>query len=302
MLNEESKERLIKAIFTLKKENEEISDEDLAIAQDLIETHPDLTDLDRKIVKLRIYRGMMYREITDLLELEKSHTAQNRFHASTGKITKLMYTTKRLNGDKSEKLSKLMKTRNSLLALRRAGIETIGKLTECLKNQGDLREVKLDASRIASVIYYLDRDGYDLRKFVTDHRLLEEFEELDRRNYVHVDHLEVMLKNCSRVKSVKRVTNSYTVSSKTEFGSFDVELNDSQILRLKISIKSTEDQYTLNAEIEETESFEEFEYQKTVSREVSTDSENLESALNFLLFVSRKSVNQKGTTHVRSCT
>ena len=291
MLNEESKERLIKAIFTLKKENEEISDEDLAIAQDLIETHPDLTDLDRKIVKLRIYRGMMYREITDLLELEKSHTAQNRFHASTGKITKLMYTTKRLNGDKSEKLSKLMKTRNSLLALRRAGIETIGKLTECLKNQGDLREVKLDASRIASVIYYLDRDGYDLRKFVTDHRLLEEFEELDRRNYVHVDHLEVMLKNCSRVKSVKRVTNSYTVSSKTEFGSFDVELNDSQILRLKISIKSTEDQYTLNAEIEETESFEEFEYQKTVSREVSTDSENLESALNFLLFVSRKSVN-----------
>lgn len=291
MLNAEAKDRLIKAVFILKKEDEEISNEDLKLAEELIETHPDLTDLDRKIVKLRIYRGMMYREITDLLELEKSHTAQNRFHASTSKISKIMYTTKRLNGDKSEKLSKLMKTRNSLLALRRANIYTIGQLTERLKSQGHLQEVKLTASQIASVIYYLDRDGYDLRKLVTDKRLLEEFEELDRRNYVHVSQLESMLKNCSRVKSVERITNSYTSSSKTEFGSFDVELNDSQVLRLKVSIKSTEDRYALNAEIEETESFEGFEYQKTVSREVSTDSENLSSALNFLLFVSRKSVN-----------
>ena len=291
MLNEEAKDRLIKAVFILKKEDEEISDEDLKLAEELIETHPDLTDLDRKIVKLRIYRGLMYREITDLLELEKSHTAQNRFHASAGKISKIMYTTKRLNGDKSEKLSKLMKTRNSLLALRRANIYTIGQLTDRLKSQGHLQEVKLATSQIASVIYYLDRDGYDLRKLVTDKRLLEEFEELDRRNYVHVSQFESMLENCSRVKSVERITNSYTSSSKTEFGSFDVELNDSQTLRLKVSIKSIEDEYALNAEIEETESFEGFEYQKTVSREVSTDSENLSSALNFLLFLSRKSVN-----------
>ena len=159
MLNEEAKDRLIKAVFILKKEDEEISDEDLKLAEELIETHPDLTDLDRKIVKLRIYRGMMYREITDLLELEKSHTAQNRFHASAGKISKIMYTTKRLNGDKSEKLSKLMKTRNSLLALRRANIYTIGQLTDRLKSQGHLQEVKLATSQIASVIYYLDRDG-----------------------------------------------------------------------------------------------------------------------------------------------
>ena len=291
MLNEEAKDRLIKAVFILKKEDEEISDEDLKLAEELIETHPDLTDLDRKIVKLRIYRGLMYREITDLLELEKSHTAQNRFHASAGKISKIMYTTKRLNGDKSEKLSKLMKTRNSLIALRRANIYTVGQLTDRLKSHGHLQEVKLATSQIASVIYYLDRDGYDLRKLVTDKRLLDEFEELDRRNYVHVDQLESMLKNCSRVKSVERITNSYTSSSKTEFCSFDVELNDSQTLRLKVSIKSIEDEYALNAEIEETESFEGFEYQKTVSREVSTNSENLESALNFLLFVSRKSIN-----------
>ena len=35
MLNEESKDRLIKAIFILKKEDEEIPDEDLKLAEEL---------------------------------------------------------------------------------------------------------------------------------------------------------------------------------------------------------------------------------------------------------------------------
>ena len=283
MLNEEAKDRLIKAIFILKKEDEEISDEDLKLAEELIETHPDLTDLDRKIVKLRIYRGMMYREITDLLELEKSHTAQNRFHASTGKISKIMYTTKRLNGDKSEKLSRLMKTRNSLLALRRAGIETIGKLTERLKNQGHLREVKLAKSKIASVIYYLDRDGYDLRKLVIDKDLLTEFEDLDRRNYVHVDQLQDLIACQKLVNLVERATNSYTISSKTEFGSFDVFLSNGSKVRLRATIKSLESYYELSVDIESSKKYERFDFSEKMTHSVSTKSENLEEALQFLL-------------------
>ena len=286
MLNEEAKDRLIKAVFILKKEDEEISDEDLKLAEELIETHPDLTDLDRKIVKLRIYRGMMYREITDLLELEKSHTAQNRFHASTSKISKIMYTTKRLNGDKSEKLSKLMKTRNSLIALRRAGIETIGKLTDRLKNQGNLQEVELSTSRIASVIYYLDRDGYDLRKLVTDKWLLEEFEELDRRNYVHVDQLQDLISSQKLVSLVERATNSYTSSSKTEFGSFDVFLSNRSKVRLRATIKPLESHYELSVDIESNKNYDRFDYSEKMTHSVSTNSENLEESLQFLLFSS----------------
>ena len=283
MLNEESKDRLIKAIFILKKDDEEISEEDLKLAEELIETHPDLTELDRKIVKLRIYRGMMYREITDLLELEKSHTAQNRFHASTSKIRKIMYTTKRLNGDKSEKLSKLMKTRNSLLALRKAGIETINELTERLKSQGHLREVKLSQIKIASVIYYLDRDGYDLRKLVTDKHLLEEFEDLDRRNYVHVDQLQDLIASQKLVNLVERATNSYTISSKTEFGSFDVFLSNGSKVRLRATIKPLEGYYELSVDIESSKKYEKFDYSDKMTYSVSTKSENLEEALQFLL-------------------
>lgn len=291
MLNEEAKERLIKAIFILKKEDEEISDEDLQLAQELIESHPKLTDLDRKIVKLRIYRGLKFREIAELLDLKSMQYATNRFQSATHKIRLVMYTTKRLDGDETEKLSKLIKTRKSLLALRRARIETIGKLSDHLRLNGRLRNVELDTAKAASMIYYLDCDGYDLRKLVTDEELLEEFEELDRRNYLHVDQFESLLKNRTRVESVERVTNSYASSSKTEFGSFDVKLKDSTTLRLKMSVKPISGQYELTAEIEEAESFEGFDYTKKVSKSVSTDSENLTSALDFILFISGKSTN-----------
>lgn len=283
MLNAEAKDRLIKAVFILKKEDKEISNEDLKLAEELIETHPDLTDLDRKIVKLRIYRGMMYREITEILELEKSHTAQNRFHASTGKITKLMYTTKRLNGDTSEKLSKLMKTRNSLLALRRAGIETIGQLTDHLKKYGKLKDPRFSLDTAASIVYYLDRDGYDLRKLVTDIQLLEEFEELDRRNYIHVDQLQDLIARQKSVDLVERATNSYTISSKTEFGSFDVFLSNGSKVRLRATIKSLESYYELSVDIESSKKYDRFDCSDKMTHSVSTKSENLEEALQFLL-------------------
>ena len=99
MLTEEVKERLIKAIFVLREDGEEISDEDLQLAQELIETYPELSDLDRKILKLRIYRGLKFREIAELLDLKYLQYATSRFQSATRKIRRRMYTTKRLNGD-----------------------------------------------------------------------------------------------------------------------------------------------------------------------------------------------------------
>lgn len=282
MLNEETKDRLIKAIFTLKKEDEEISDEDLKLAEELIETHPDLTDLDRKIVKLRIYQSMTYREITDLLEIEKSHTAQNRFNQSMSKIRKSLRKFSRPD-DGTEQLSDLMKNRKGLNGLKMSQIYTIGQLTDHLKKFGKLKDPRFLLDTAASIIYYLDRDGYDLRKLVTDKRLLEEFEELDRRNYVQVDQLQDLIKSQKSVNLVERVTNSYTGSSKTEFGSFDVFLSNGSKVRLRATIKPLESHYELSVDIESSKKYERFDYSEKMTHSVSTDSENLEEALQFLL-------------------
>lgn len=280
----EIQERLIKEIYARK---ELATVEDLNYVLDLIDTDSNISEVDRKIVKLRIIRGLTYREISRILDLEKEHTAQNRFKSTMRYLRKQLRIHNRPD-DGTEQLSKILSNKNDLLKLSRHGIYTVGQFMKILKEE----DLLIKAPIVSSIVYTLELSSHkDLRSIIKNHQVLEDLEDIDRRNYVHVDQLEAMLKNCSRVKSVERITNSYTTSSKTEFGSFDVELNDSQVLRLKVSIKSTEDQYALNAEIEETESFEGFEYQKTVSREVSTDSENLDSALNFLLFVSRKSVN-----------
>lgn len=260
--------------------------EDLNYVQDLIENDSNISDLDRRIVKLRIIKGLKYREISRILDLEKEHTAQNRFKSTMRYLRKRLRIHNRPD-DGTERLSKILSNRNDILKLSRHGIYTVGQFMKILKEE----DLLIKAPIVSSIVYTLELSGHkDLRSIIKNRQVLEDLEDIDRRNYVHVDQLEAMLKNCSRVKSVERITNSYTTSSKTEFGSFDVELNDSQVLRLKVSIKSIEEEYSLNAEIEETESFEGFEYQKTVSREVSTDSENLSSALNFLLFVSRKSI------------
>lgn len=282
MLNEEAKDRLIKAIFILKKEDEEVADEDLKLAEELIETHPDLTDLDRKIVKLRIYRSMTYREITDLLEIEKSHTAQNRFNQSMSKIRKSLRKSSRPD-DGTEQLSNLMKNRKGLNGLKMSQIYTIGQLTDHLKKYGKLKDPRFSLDTAVSIIYYLDRDGYDLRKLVADKRLLEEFEELDRRNYVQVDQLQDLIESQKLVNLVERVTNSYTGSSKTEFGSFDVFLSNGSKVRLRATIKPLESHYELSVDIESSKKYERFEYSEKMTHSVSTDSDNLEEALQFLL-------------------
>lgn len=282
MLTEEVKKRLIKAIFILKKEDEEISEEELKIVQDLIENHADLADLDRKIVKLRIFRLMTFREITDFLHLEKSHTALNSFDRSTRKIRRSLLMHERLD-DGTKRLSDLIKNRKGLRSLNLSQIFTIGQLTDHLKKYGKLKDSRFTTNTAASIIYYLDRDGYDFRRLVTDKDLLEEFEELDRRNYVHVEQIESLLKNCSRVRSVKRITNSYTISSKTEFGSFDVCLSNRSKVRLRAMIKSLENYYDINADIESSKKYERFDYSEKMTRSVSTNSEDLEEALQFLL-------------------
>lgn len=282
MLNEEAKKSLIEEIFKFKKEDEEISDEDLKLAEELIETHPDLTETDRKIIKLRIHRGLMYREITELLELEKSHTAQNRFNQSMSKIRKSLRKFSRPD-DGTEQLSNLMRNRKGLNGLKMSQIYTIGQLTDHLKKYGKLKDPRFSLDTAASMIYYLDRDGYDLRKLVTDKRLLEEFEELDRRNYVHVDQLQTLIENQKLVNLVERATNSYTSSSKTEFGSYDVFLSNGSKVRLRTTIKPLESHYELSTDVESSRKYEKFDYSEKMTHSVSTNSENLEEALQFLL-------------------
>lgn len=256
--------------------------EDLKYVLDLIENDSNISDLDRKIVKLRVIRGLKYREISRILDLEKSHVVPNRFKSTMRYLRKQLRLHNRPD-DGTEQLSNLLSSRNTLMNLSRNKIYTVGQLTAHLKKHGKLKDPRFSLDTASSVIYYLDLDGYDLRKLVTDKQLLETLEELDRRNYVHVDQLEDLISSQKLVDLVERVTNSYTILSKTEFGSFDVFLSNGFKVRLRTTIKSLESHYDLSIDIESSKKYDRFDYSEKMTHSVSTDTENLEEALQFLL-------------------
>lgn len=276
MLNEEVKERLIKEIYT---DKDLATSEDLNYVLDLIENDSEISDIDRRIAKLRIIEGMKYREISRILDLQKEHTVPNRFKSTMRYLRKQLRIHNRPN-DGTEQLSEILRNKNDILKLSRHEIYTIGQFIEILKEE----DLLINAAIVSSIVYNLELNGHkDLRSIIKNRQVLEDLEDLDRRNYVHVDQLEDLIASQKLVSLVKRAANSYTISSKTEFGSFDVFLSNGSKVRLRATIKPLEGYYELNVDIESSKKYERFDYSDKMTHSVSTKSENLEEALQFLL-------------------
>lgn len=272
----EIEKRLIEEIYT---DENLATAEDLKYVLDLIENDSNISDLDRRIVKLRIIKSLKYREISRILDLEKEHTVPNRFKSTMRYLRKQLRIHNRPN-DGTEQLSEILNNRNDVLKLSRHGIYTVGQFVNLLKEE----EFLIDTAIVSSVVYTLELNGRkDLRSIIKNHQVLEDLEDLDRRNYLHVDQLEDLIASQKLVNLVKRATNSYTISSKTEFGSFDVFLSNGSKVRLRATIKPLESYYELSVDIESSKKYERFEYSDKMTHSVSTDSENLEEALQFLL-------------------
>ena len=60
-------------------------------------------------------------------------------------------------------------------------------------------------------------------------------------------------------------------------------LSNGSKVRLRATIKSLEDYYELSTDVESSKKYEKFDYSDKMTHSVSTKSENLEEALQFLL-------------------
>ena len=279
MLNEKVKQRLIREIYAGK---EFATVKDLNYVLDILENDSNISnisDLDRRIAKLRIIEGMKYRDISRILDLEKEHTVPNRFKSTMRYLRKQLRIHNRPN-DGTEQLSEILRNKNDILKLSRHGIYTIGQFIEILKEE----DLLINTAIVSSIVYTLELNGHkDLRSIIKNRQVLEDLEDLDRRNYVHVDQLQDLIARQKLVDLVERATNSYTISSKTEFGSFDVLLSNGSKVRLRATIKPLECYYELSTDVESSQKYERFDYSEKMTHSVSTKSENLEEALQFLL-------------------
>ena len=273
MITEEAKKRLIKEIFI----NEDLAtDEDLEYVQDLIESSSDIDDLSRKIVKLRIFNGMTYKEITRMLDLKKDHVAPNRFKSTMRYLRKQLRIHNRPN-DGTEQLSEILSSRIARLQLTKNKIYTVGQFIERLEKDDFSSEVPV----ASTIVYLLESKGHNnLRSIVKDQQILKELAEMDRRNYKHIRELEQIFNRHKDVLSSEITKSSYTHSSRSEFGTIELKLSNNRYAKIKVAIDFIFRSYRFCIELTRSEESEGFEYLQTVERSFEANFDELKKAVN----------------------
>lgn len=272
MLNEEAKERLTKELCAY---GNSVTDEDVRYVQDLIENDSMISDRDRKIIKLRILRGLKYREISKILGLTKAHVAPNRFKSTMRYLRKRLRIHNRPN-DGTEQLSKILSNRTDLMHLSRNDIYTVGQFAKILEDE----ELPIKSSIVSSIIYTLELNGHkDLRSIVKNRQVLEDLEDLDRRNYRHIRELELMCNAHKDVLSSEISKASYTHSSRSEFGTIKITLSNQQRVKIKVAIDFNFESYRFCIEMYRFGKSDEFDYLQTIERTFEAKFDELEKAV-----------------------
>ena len=273
MLTEEAKKRLIKEIYI----NEDLAtDEDLEYVQDLIESSSDIDDLSRKIVKLRIFNGMKYKDIARLLDLKKDHIVPNRFKSTMRYLRKQLRRHNRPD-DGTEQLSEILSSRIARLQLTKNEIYTVGQFIERLEKDDFSSEVPV----ASTIVYLLESKGHNnLRSIVKDQQILKELAEMDRRNYRHIRELEQIFNRNKDVLSSEITKSSYTHSSLSEFGTIKIVLSNYQHAKIKVAIDFNFNFYRFCIELNHFDRSDGFDYLQTVERTFEAKFDELEKAVN----------------------
>lgn len=273
MLTEEVKNRLIKEIYYDQKL---ATIEDLQYVQDLIENDPEISDRDRSIVKLRIEEGLTYNEIARQLDIKKSHIVPNHFKSIMRYLRRQLRQHNRPD-DGTEQLSEMISSRTARLKLSMNEIYTVGQFIERLKDDNFSAEVPV----AASIVELLEAKGHnDLRSIVKDQQILKELDEIDRRNYKHIRELELIFNRHRDVLSSEITKSSYTHSSRSEFGTIELQLSNNRYAKIKVAINFIVESYRFCIEMTKSEESEGFEYLQTVERSFEANFNELKKAVN----------------------
>ncbi len=273
MLTEEAKKRLIKELCTY---GNSVTDEDVRYAEDLILNSSSIDDRDRKIVKLRIFKGLKYREISKILGLEKAHVVPNRFKSTMRYLRKQLRIHNRPD-DGTEQLSKILSNRTDLMQLSMNEIYTVGQFAKILEDE----ELPIKSSIVSSIIYTLELKGHkDLRSIVKNRQVLEDLEDLDRRNYRHIRELELMYNAHKDVLSSEISKASYTHSSRSEFGTIKITLSNQRRAKIKVAIDFNFESYRFCIELNRFGKSDSFDYLQTIERTFEAKFDELEKAVN----------------------
>ena len=288
----------IKLYEEVHKSTEDISREevDYLLAQS---ENPDvLSEREMDILKLRLFEGKKYTEIVKIRpDTKYPSNVRTIYLRAIHKVRRSCSKSMRVN-DGSPRIKDEFKgdRRRAVTRLANIGIYTLRQLADYIEQNGGLTEVEgIDTTLQAYIIFYLENDGYNVRRYVSDEDTKFVLAELDRRDYIHVRQVLEMLETAKHITKVDWIDKKYMIGSKCEYGVFNINLVDhDDYVKVRLTCDSTADRYQLGFDINSVDISNGLVCESKTTHEIETTYDMLTDAIEYLSLASMTSLEKLG--------
>lgn len=186
--------------------------------------------------------------------------------------------------------------RAAIRPLSNVEIYTLRQLADYIKQNGDLTDIEgIDANLQAHIVFYLENEGYDVRRYVSDEDTKFVLEELDRRDYIHVRQVLEMLETAKHITKVDWIDKKYMIGSKCEYGVFNINLvNHDDYVKVRLTCDSTADRYELGFDVSSVDISNGLVCESKTTHEIETTYDMLTDAIEYLSLASMTSLEKLG--------
>ena len=257
-----------------------------------------LSEREMDMIQLRLFEGRTYTEIVKLRpDVNYPSNARTIYLRAIHKVRRSCSQSMRVN-DGSPRIKDEFRgdRRAAIRPLSNVGIYTLRQLADCVEQNGDLTDIEgIDSNLQAHIIFYLDNEGYDVRKCVSDEDTKFVLAELDRRDYIHVSQVLEMLETAEHITKVDWIDKKYMIRSKCEYGVFNINLaNHDGYVKVRLTCDSTADRYELGFDINSVDISNGLVCESKTTHEIETTYDMLTDAIEYLSLVSITSLEKLG--------
>ena len=257
-----------------------------------------LSEREMDMIQLRLFEGRTYTEIVKLRpDVNYPSNARTIYLRAIHKVRRSCSQSMRVN-DGSPRIKDEFRgdRRAAIRPLSNVEIYTLRQLADYIKQNGSLTDIEgIDANLQAHIIFYLENEGYDVRRYVSDEDTAFALEELDRRDYIHVRKVLEMLETAKHITKVDWIDKKYMIGSKCEYGVFNINLvNHDDYVKVRLTCDSTADRYELGFDINSVDISNGLVCESKTTHEIETTYDILPDAIEYLSLASMSSLEKLG--------
>lgn len=261
--------------------------------------NPDvLSELEMDILQLRLFEEKKYTEIVKLRpDTKYPSNVRTIYLRAIHKVRRSCSKSMRVN-DGSPRIKDEFRgdRRAAIRPLSNVGIYTLRQLADYIEQNDSLTDIEgIDANLQAHIVFYLENEGYDVRKCVSDEDTKFVLAELDRRDYIHVRQVLEMLETAMHITKVDWIDKKYMIGSKCEYGVFNINLtNHDGYVKVRLTCDSTSDRYALGFDINSVDISNGLVCESKTTHEIETTYDMIPDAIEYLSLASTASLEKLG--------